>query len=647
MRMKRLMFTLSVLLCALCMNAQNGHTPVAVENPGSKGPLPQLPVVTPLEEGRFFGLSLTEVGYSSIIFNGHYSVEATLSWPKVEAYEADYYTLQYSNHGENNWTDYGDSDGAYHYKENTVGASPRIYAPTDYRLILHGGKKDGYISNVVTANPPSMLSRQNGWGHSEPYYTVVGNPVGKTFNLSVTSHVDNKNIDYNTDENPDYFTYQWYRQNPNNGELTPIKDATERTYTPTIDDVGYVLLLELGGDNKHISFTYRITFSDAVVLPILAQPIYVDNDGFVLNTDYDLPNFEDLFYIDGWNEDGDYTTPFKGVVTERQPGTYAVHLAPEQYNYGTILSKTPGLMLTFLYNWGQDQQGNIEYTYREAQIMSDRYKAPICVKSTFAGRELPTTVDIIGRNIEGEWAVKKSVEVTDAEGVKLKDDDGLSTLNDYYLKAHATTGTLDTYYPSALFWSEAAKVEPGEKWEEKTVEGQDYPDWVSIINTYTVEAKEAPAPLTGSGVIEGSINQTADAAAARRAEATDNETVMVYLKQKSDGTIIAQTTTDATGKFRFENVPFGDFQVVANIDGCTTEQPIEVTLTAEQPTATGVDYVVEGTAIVSAEASGISATRLMGTARTIYTLDGRRTSTLQHGLNVVRMPDGSIRKILK
>ena len=62
---------------------------------------------------------------------------------------------------------------------------------------------------------------------------------------------------------------------------------------------------------------------------------------------------------------------------------------------------------------------------------------------------------------------------------------------------------------------------------------------------------------------------------------------------------MAQTTTDSGGEYRFENVPFATYEVLVNIDGCVQEQPTEVTLTVDNPTATNVNYSVDGTEILA------------------------------------------------
>ena len=66
---------------------------------------------------------------------------------------------------------------------------------------------------------------------------------------------------------------------------------------------------------------------------------------------------------------------------------------------------------------------------------------------------------------------------------------------------------------------------------------------------------------------------------------------IVFLKDESTSKMIAQTQTDANGKYRFENVPIGDFIVVPNIDGYRAKAatPLAVKVSKENQIITDVD----------------------------------------------------------
>ena len=104
---------------------------------------------------------------------------------------------------------------------------------------------------------------------------------------------------------------------------------------------------------------------------------------------------------------------------------------------------------------------------------------------------------------------------------------------------------------------------------------------------------EAPAPLQGSSVIEGTIILQANARKAfTRGESRMANTV--FLMDKATGHIFAQTQTDASGHYRFEKVPVGDYIVMPNIFGyqAASASPLEVKVTAENQTITGIDCTI-------------------------------------------------------
>ena len=174
-------------------------------------------------------------------------------------------------------------------------------------------------------------------------------------------------------------------------------------------------------------------------------------------------------------------------------------------------------------------------------------------------------------------------------------------------------------------------------------------DWNPRPLTYTIDVKPVFTPLTGPGVIEGTVNVTSSANARHLAPANASG-ISVYL-QKKGGNIIACEETDASGSYRFENVPLGTYEVLVNIDGCTQPSPTEVTLTSDNNTVTDIDYHIEDNAIVpgaesQGAATGISDFRSSQAVAGIYDLQGRRLNSLQKGVNIVKLPNGKTKQVL-
>jgi len=452
---KKLTLFIVALLGLLSASAQNGRTPAEVV-PGCKGALPELPTLTPAREGELPILELTHVGYDTYYFGGGVYIAANLSFPMVAEVGCEYYTVQYRPHGAGSWNTLKDGDDPTHYDDRTIGAPLRITASTDFRLALHGGEKDGYVSNIVTATPPSFYSRYIGWTESPTIeHTMVGIPVGEQFSVTSRTYVEGETTDYTSQEFPEYFTYQWYRRNPNNWDMEEIEGATDAVYTPTEEDLGYQLVIGVGGDKVHCDFTLLHPLNGVVCVPVLASVGYIGSDGFVLNTEYVIPEPQKMFtrMEYDWMENPDLFDP--SCISERAPGQYVFRTPMDDYNYRIFELANPAYYLTFYY----EMMG----WYREVQIMSDAYMAGLGVMAEMAGKPVRTTIDVIGQNIDGEWVTVASGELTETGNDILYFGENIYR-RPYYLRANATNGTQATYYPNALSMSEAETVMPGEIW---------------------------------------------------------------------------------------------------------------------------------------------------------------------------------------
>lgn len=462
--MKRNLLTMAALFCITLLHAQNGRLPAEV-NPGEKGQLPEIAAVAPARTGELAILELSYVGYSSFIINGYVSVEASLSFPMVELVGCDYYTVEYKSPASTTWSVLTNGGEPAHYSDRTVGVSPVISGMTDYRLVLHGGEHDGYVSNTVTAQRPTMYSRYRGWSESPTIeHTMVGHPIGEELSFNADTYNEGNITEYSDYDG--YFTYQWYRRNPNNYDMEAIPGATSKNYTPTIEDAGYQLVIEVGGDKVHCDFTLRYPLNGVVCVPVQASVGYIGNDGFVLNTDYVIPEPQKMFVRTAtWAEDAPEFNP--ACITERKPGQYEFRLPSKDYDYAIFDMANPAYFLTFHY----DMMG----WYREVQMMSDRYKGPLGVKAEFAGAPVQTMIDVLSKNIDDEWVVVASKSMADAvDGVlNFTDDNYMDMLFQVpcYVKARATASTAETFYPNALSMSGAQTVVPGydEEWNPMVV----------------------------------------------------------------------------------------------------------------------------------------------------------------------------------
>lgn len=568
--------------------------------PASKGPLPVPQEIPDPAEGRFPGLTLEEVDYNhhtGAIVNGY--------WMNLDAYEpympvfypetfgGDYYTLQYRTKSSGVWKTYTDDNGnPVQYSGRISALTPEISEDTDYRLQIHGGPMDGYLSNEVSAKMPtvnySVITRRY---VSQPNFITPGVKVEGALidaERQDRGHLEDYEAKYNTLASFGYdsscYRHQWYRRNPKTYDMEPIAGATELDYTPTVEDVGYELVDVTTGDDINISF-YAASNHGIVSVAIGAAIEYIGDDGFVLNTDYDIPEPEKKIILNKYDETlgTDVEAPFGSTLEKRKPGQYAIKMNVESYQYGQLQYADEGYNLSFVYKSpvydDNDYTKIIGYEpwYHFPMIEPQAFYRMLQIKPLLNGKSFATSVDILGKNIDGKLVTVKTLEADELS-------DGIMTTDvykgKYYVKAHQADGTMETYSPAALIWSEAGIVEPeAENWAIE--------DWQPTCATINIA--EPPTPLQGSSIIEGTIILQTTASA--RTRGNDDMTYTVYLKDKSTGKMVAQTQTDASGHYKFENVPVGDYVVIPNVDGfkAAASAPVEIQITQANQTITNAN----------------------------------------------------------
>ena len=580
---KALLLSLMMAFAIGTAMAQHGHEAMEV-TPGSKGELPAVP--DPPAAGQDGLLPILSIDHIYLTtYSGAYTYDYWLSFTLASVFEGEYYTLEYAEGENDNWVTWTDYEG-YEYKFEEGNAVPPTNLSSKLRLRLHGGPKDGWVSNEVNTNHYYMRLQgcSVSWSTDEmPWQVVVGQTL-KGIDTFVTRY-NYSETESKKDFGPDcgYFKYQWYRRNPNTYELIPIKGATEKSYTVTIDDVGYQMVQEVTGDDEHFSAYQTHVFGDSgipVCMPITVSLSYF-NDGFIMNSEYVIPDPANNIMFENWDEETWQTVkvPVGNVVKEIKPGQYAFKMDRDSYEGAVLVYSNDTYYMTSIYMMPEyDENGELigeKPTYREAQAMPHFSMRELRIKPLFNGEPVSTTIEILGKNMDGKLSTVATLSPEEAsEGIFYTE----VFKGKCFIKAHATDGTLETYYPDALVWSDAEAVEPiAADWSIE--------DWESTLAT--INMVKAPEPLQGTSVIEGTITVVGKA----RTRGGDSDTYTVYLKEKATGKIIAQTQTDASGNYKFENVPIGEYIVVPNIDGykSQTTTPVVVAVTQENQTITDAD----------------------------------------------------------
>ena len=599
---KKIMWLL-VLLILTVGNAfaQPKQNPV---EPGSKGALPALPTFVPLGNNQFVGLEL-------IFANKD---RADFQWPSLaDLGGAESCRIQYRNHDGGEWT-----DGEIQIVEGNKGlvTSQNLnFDVTDFQVVLQGGTMDGYTSNIVTVTRSSMSSLPDQISSSDYANTlIVGNTVYfnsiyNYFNIK-TYKEDDTEVACTLEDG--YYKYQWYRRDPTSYEMTKIENATEYSYTPTNDDIGYQLVAGVSGDEEHCSFSYYANFG-VVNMPILASIDKIYVDGIILNTEYVLSDPQnEILFAGGWDMDKENAKKLE--IEELEPGQYAIRIDTRSFEQGGFIYAKEGYSLCFLYGNGEEEQW-----YEPARLMLWEVGGEFEVKPYLEGKSVPADIEVIGKSMDGKDIVVDSYSFRDVNGGAGEDGgidentenggvegDGKEgaggktrrrTRGDYVegeyvayfyniyegtcrVRTLMTDEALQTYYANSVTWTDATPIEVKRPDREKMKEE----DFENYPPSYTIDMVPKPANLEGSGDIFGSLDY----------ESEDN--MYAYLKNK-DGKVVAFTPLEA-GTFRFQNVPYGEYQVLLEVTGLKMPDVQTVTISETQTTVANLDYTVDGSEIM-------------------------------------------------
>ena len=161
--------------------------------------------------------------------------------------------------------------------------------------------------------------------------------------------------------------------------------------------------------------------------------------------------------------------------------------------------------------------------------------------------------------------------------------------NNYTLKAiPANSSYWPTYFGSQKLLSKADTLGAGTG---------------NFVYTMTLFANQ---PLVGNGTISGSLG---NGPSAQRVDQSNQRTeaslagVQVVLMNQTSNSPVAFTYTDAGGRYSFQNIPFGRYQIVAEHLALETTLSPQVSISQTAPTSTGNTLGVEGIVVTSTSQS--------------------------------------------
>lgn len=588
------------LMMAYSMSSMAQRMPNPVE-PGSLGTIPtSLPVIAPAHDGEFVGLVLDRYNIKESYFGSLYG-DVDLKFPDASWKEVQYYTLLV------NGSVYTDDGEPVKYKHDNATIR-QDYASQTYRLVAHGGPWDGMMSNELVVNipvePVQTQVRSFFWnGTAGVVGTKVDAPEVELYNY---------NPEVSDEQLQASFQYRWLRRNPNTYEDAVIEGATGTTYTPTLEDVGYILVAQVCGDNRLSTFTVECNMSNGepVYLPVYCSLDYYDNDGYILNCAYELPDFATKLKAVSprWEDNGEvtYNEILPAEAVELQKGKYMMVADMDIYSHCELMYDfgNPNVKLAAKY-------GDGEFTMiRELMLRVDEAGRAFNIKnsrSPVSKRKLR----LFGKNIKGEMALKHVLDM-DQESNEV-----YAPVGNYYVVLGAGfPAELPTYYPSATTWKQAEMV---------AFEGWDNPE-------LEIDVQQVQGMLfAGTCKIEGSVQRQVST----RAAAGSLKGIFIYLLDKNKQ-IVATTYTDEDGSYSFLNLSEGTYYISPEFAGW--EASTSDAITMEEGESAVVSYIIGNGSIIPTAGDDEDGIASMGAARANgwgYDLSGRRTSVSGKGIFIV------------
>ena len=286
--------------------------PMATYNPGSMGPLPMVSGTMPIN--TFGGLRVVEIDRHDDWFGGtDMIVDLEFPFPWELGYNE--FKLQYFDIVDQAWYD------LMYYGNPLITTwnnfSLQMDTPMTVRLI----SDQGTVSNAVSFGYTSVETYFAGWMLEQSMFlTGIMNPfVGCGLKLeSVTV--------YNRDGNPVQggISIQWYRVNPYTWQETPIPGANQALYVTTLADVGYMMMVQVTGDEIKVGGMMRIYTNETINILNRGYVTNMTNIGFDIGFDY-LVDIDDLEELQVYNDFGQMLEIIS-ISTTALPNVYHVEV---------------------------------------------------------------------------------------------------------------------------------------------------------------------------------------------------------------------------------------------------------------------------------------------------------------------------------
>gem|GEM_PF-835328 len=279
----------------LSLAIQVGDNPYGVAA-GSLGVIPSSLESTMIAD-LFGGFYISEVARENDFISGT-NLIVDLSFPAPSVVGADYYTLQYYDDVTETWIDF-DYESFTPLTTMNDNFSLNLDEGYTFRLITSGVIGGELVSNSVEV--PYTLIETNFTGWSLDMSMFISGVMYPYEGCGLTAEAYVSDLDGNVLSDP--LNYQWYRVNPYTFEMTEIMSATNQTYITNSDDIGYLILVKISGDEVNVGGFTQVLSDDTIKLYNPGFINQVSVLGFNLNLGFTVDSIDVLDYIHIYDQD--------------------------------------------------------------------------------------------------------------------------------------------------------------------------------------------------------------------------------------------------------------------------------------------------------------------------------------------------------
>ncbi len=564
--------------------SQNKFTEIT---PNEGGTLPIFKELQKLENGKIAGFFVKQIScYTYFANNQSCYVEIEMSFPEPEKIGANSYILEKYNNQSSTW-------------ENATEDGKVIELTSDYkwlkwdentkfRLRVNGGDKDGYTSNEEEIKMPNVHTKVMNWSLDGSMWLtgVMHGNVGCGIEASVGIQLRDKKPPYEfvDGEYDDYIVYEWYRMNLHTFEKELIKGANSKMYITTEDDIGYLIVSVIRGDNVNASFFVQQESFSPIKFRNPCSVDYLGDDGLIINTYYSIPNFNKntITLFDSEN----YVDMESDEAVEVIPGKYKIRI-PFDFGYYDVKTNSDSWYLSP--TRGEHFSQEFYFSIEEAEM-----KVDLVQNENPANAEL----ELFMKRIDGDFIPYRTVQTENGKA-EIKTQTGR-----FVLKVKEGENNLTSYFPNAAMWYDAPEIEQPMYYNSQ---------WNDTIFRVELLSKPEPFPNTAKGVITGQISLKEEIVwqVIQLVNAFNNQTsnsvsdIDLYLHSNSSNEIVAITKSDENGNYKFENVPIGEYNILLDIIGLEMLSVITVTISNEDDVVGGASYEIGEEGIIAKTNTGI------------------------------------------